>query len=307
MSQAYARPLISNPLLEHFLKTVLEYDCDDLDEVVAKVMNCEMQLLGFDYDKSTINSKDLRDSKFRSESERAKLRVQIVNELFDQLRLPKDDDIILGKGGAVPYSNLKLDRKAFIVIGLPASGKSYVSNKISDEYGAYILDADYAKRKLPEYKRMLSGATIVHDESSDIIFSKNNKGFKSLLMKCIDIGVNLVIPRIGHGKQSIRDFSEFLFKELGYEVHLILVNATKKKATARALDRFLSSNRYVPLALIFDGYSNEPHLTYYQLRSENCEVISEFSEISTDSRPAICVNSTNDDFLTFFNHSQDEQ
>ena len=52
---------------------------------------------------------------------------------------------------------------------LPASGKSTIANSIADLYGAYIIDSDFAKRKIPEFGHEF-GASIVHEESSIITF-----------------------------------------------------------------------------------------------------------------------------------------
>lgn len=62
----------------------------------------------------------------------------------------------------------KKERKAFIVIGLPASGKSSaVAEPLAQKYGALIIDSDEAKERLPEFTDGLL-ADAVHEESSDI-------------------------------------------------------------------------------------------------------------------------------------------
>ena len=61
-------------------------------------------------------------------------------------------------------------KQAFVLIGLPASGKSSIAVDIADKYGALLLDSDLAKRKLPEYKVYPWGASLVNAESSLIVF-----------------------------------------------------------------------------------------------------------------------------------------
>jgi len=96
--------------------------------------------------------------------------------------LKSDEDITLGKGGSAPIKKLKQNGKAFIFIGLPASGKSTISNEISDKHGCFILDSDFAKRKIPEYHDLQFGASLVLEESIDIVFGEEKKtGYKSLL------------------------------------------------------------------------------------------------------------------------------
>ena len=58
------------------------------------------------------------------------------------------------------------DRKAFLVMGLPASGKSSaVAESVAKENGALIIDSDLVKEKLPEFSGGLL-ASAVHNESS---------------------------------------------------------------------------------------------------------------------------------------------
>lgn len=85
--------------------------------------------------------------------------------------------IKFGVGGSKP-SKLLSQKKAFIVIGLPAAGKSGIANKIADITGSYIIDNDYAKRKIPEYYDSPIGASVTHEESDAIIFgNKTQKDF----------------------------------------------------------------------------------------------------------------------------------
>jgi hypothetical protein len=93
-----------------------------------------------------------------------------------------DDHIKLGKGGAVPQ-NLMRSKDACVLIGLPASGKSTIARRFATEYGAIILDSDFAKRKLPEFPNYPWGASIVHEESAKIIFGEEEDGFASLFAK----------------------------------------------------------------------------------------------------------------------------
>ena len=85
------------------------------------------------------------------------------------MNLAKKSDWLMTKKSLLPNTALKKDKQAFYVIGLPASGKSEVAGLLSDNYGAIILDSDYAKRKFPEYQAEC-GATIVHEESSMVVF-----------------------------------------------------------------------------------------------------------------------------------------
>lgn len=157
-------------------------------------------------------------------------------------------------------------RKAFYVMGLPASGKSSICGKLCDMFGAFLLDSDLVKRKLPEFFG-LSGATIIHKESSIITMGGEFEGvkFQSLMEECFLNGYNICLPKIG----SIISDTIRLFKVLrncGYRIYVVLVTLDRLEATKRAHIRYKRTQRYVPLSMIFDGYANDPILCYYRLR-----------------------------------------
>lgn len=221
---------------------------------------------------------DNRDFEYRDDEKRSKLRERILDEIIEFERLDNDDDIILGRGGAAPRTSIKAEKKAFYIIGPPAAGKSGVANKIADFFGAYILDSDYAKRKLPEYKNQIGAASLVHEESDALVFNYERR---NLVGYCINKQYNITIPKIGHNIITICDLCGKL-KEIGYDVFLISVDLDREKATQRAYYRFKETKRYVPLSLIFDGYSNQPTLNYFKIKQKNVDIFTGFAQISTD-------------------------
>ncbi|MCW2259614.1 MULTISPECIES: zeta toxin family protein [Sphingobacterium] len=284
MANKTSRPLNNFELVEHFLQNALSINIEDdkMYEIVCQVVSTELNIENFDESLISLNSKSYRINKYRKDSQRLLLQKRIVAELLIETRLENDEDIVLGKGGAFPLKPVKTDRNAFIVIGLPASGKSGISNIIADEYGAIILDSDYAKRKLPEFSALPFGATLVHEESDKIIFSSNNKdSFKSLFEHCIETGANIVLPKIGSNLTGIITLIEIL-KKSNYFVHLTLVELDRVKASQRALTRFNESRRYVPLGLIFDTYANNPTTTFYKIITYNNSDLESYGCISTD-------------------------
>ncbi|GAB3754794.1 zeta toxin family protein [Spirosoma pomorum] len=294
MKSDYSRLLIEPVLVAHFFSR-LGYDYSKDSKIIPKVAQAQMLLDGFDKTYPTLNSKRYRSTEFSSDKIRWELRRRIVDELFGWEREVKDDNICLGTGGALPHNPILYDKQAFLLIGLPASGKSSIANKIADTRGAVILDSDYAKRKLPEFDTYDFGATLVHDESDALIFGDYEDDQPAdapyLLKSCVAAGANIVIPKIGHNLENIIRQARSYRDELGYQVHLTLVNLDRRKATIRAIERFKDSGRYVPLGLIFDGYSNEPILNYYILKCKHDNLFASIGEISTDvprDQPPIC-------------------
>jgi predicted ABC-type ATPase len=160
----------------------------------------------------------------------------------------------LGVGGALPRTgSARSDRNAYIVTGLPASGKSTLVNKIADDLGAVIVDSDFAKRKFPEFDSS-AGAQLVHEESALIVEGGD-----------ADEHGEVEPSLLGHNQRSIEKLRDAL-KSSGYHVHLTTVVLSRSQATVRALHRFLETSRYVPLGLVFDNYANDPALTYYKSR-----------------------------------------
>jgi len=280
MSQRYSRILIDEKQVEFFLRHVLDFDPSGLEGIIPDIVEGEIGILKAPYEKQTYSSNAYRDKNFFDEESRAQLRNVIVNELMLKTRLENDDDICLGKGGALPVSGIVRNRQAFILVGLPASGKSFIACHIADNFGAIILDADFAKRKLPEYSAYTFGASLVHEESSMII-SNPDPQIPSLALKCIDLEYNLLFPKIGQDINRIIDLAKFLHSRK-YEVHLTLVSLLRQKATIRAIHRYYETKRYVPIGLIFDGYGNDPCLTYYVVKNKLYNFISSYGAISTD-------------------------
>ncbi|AYO13839.1 hypothetical protein D0812_05155 [Vibrio owensii] len=188
----------------------------------------------------------------KGDIDRNELRENVFWELVKET-LPYDDDKIkMGFGGARPRHRVKAESRAMILLGLPASGKSTVAQTMSDVRGAYIVDSDLAKKKLPEIA-FPNGASWVHEESSDIAIS----GLNSLQNYCIAFGYNMVIPKIGAKAGTIEKLYHQLV-EKGYRVSLGLVWLPPEKALVRAIKRYQSSKRYIPIFKITREYKEHP-------------------------------------------------
>lgn len=265
----FSRRLDDNDLIEHFLTNVLEFHPENLDEVILKIKDGEFQISHYPKEDSTLVSTKHRSRFHKNEKSRWDLRKEISLELFNLERLEYDEEISRGKGGALPVSKPNYEKQAIVLTGLPASGKSGIANKLADLSGAIILDSDFAKRKIPEFQNGPGAASLVHEESDLIVFGSNEvrspADFKPLFQLALEQNLNLVIPKIGHTLNGVLQLGKTL-KEFGYETHLICVNLDRRKATIRAINRFLTTGRYVPIGLVFDGYANDPLSTYFLIK-----------------------------------------
>ena len=276
MSSYYARPLNDQVRVDLFLEKCLGLQGDHLHShqrlpistVSKKIRDAESALVATD-DEPTLTSKNNRVHGYRDDAQRKGLRQEVLKELITCDRLDDDDLIKLGSGGAKPQGIEPVaGRQAYLIIGLPASGKSSIVARTADKLGAIIIDSDFAKRKLPEYDGSAAGAKLVHEESTEIVLGGGTA--PSLLGYCKTTGINVVIPKVGHDHGGIIALRDSL-AEAGYQVHLTSTLLLRKESTLRAMDRFLATGRYVSLGLIFDGYANDPVMNYYRLKMEDAQ------------------------------------
>jgi len=157
----------------------------------------------------------------------------------------------------VPDLANKFEKKAVIILGPPASGKSSIANPIARKYGAAIIDADEAKKLIPEYQDGV-GANAVHRESKLMM--------EVIQGEAIEEGLNIVIPTVGHKASSI----EPLIKKLrggGYEIELVGMDVSFINARNRMFMRFVSKNRYIPYDYL-KSVGERPMMVYDELKQK---------------------------------------
>lgn len=138
------------------------------------------------------------------------------------------------------------NNEAFIIIGLPGAGKSStVANAYIEKYGAFEIDSDIFKGKMPEStainpktgrKRNNSGR--IHDESGFLRDEFEDQVVKNE-MKDGKLA-NLVIPTVGGSKRAINKRLK-KYQKMGYKVTLINAFATTDNALQRNKGRFLQT------------------------------------------------------------------
>lgn len=245
-----------------------------LSQTITLIKQANRDLLDVMENNTYVSDKH-RTPPYISNEKRQELIDKIVVELSSQIRLENDDEMCLGKdgGGMLPKSGIAKDgKKAFVIIGLPASGKSGIAKEISDYYDAVIIDSDFVKRKIPEYCAV-NGASLVHMESKMIK--------DGILYSAINKGINIVYPIIGSEYDDVVLAIRNL-RHHRYDVSVILVELDRIKATQRALCRFLQTKRYIPLSRILDEYSNNPSLVFYKLLQNKQFEQMPFALIDTD-------------------------
>ena len=179
-----------------------------------------------------------------------------VEELYRRARrLGFDDDKIPYPG---PVTNSPdATKRAVIVLGPPASGKSTIANPIARKFDATIIDPDEAKKLLPEYGGGV-GANAVHSESKAII---------ELVQEiAMEQGDNIVIPTVGQDLGKVRTQIKTL-KDRGYEVDVVDVVVPAADARIRMYGRFANTGRIIP-AKYLDEVGDNPSKNYDILREE---------------------------------------
>lgn len=264
--------------IEPFVDEILKITIPELKrKAIFSILEAEKGIESFNTH-PTLTHDDYRDFEYRDNRKREALRLTIIEELINKERLDSDDDITLNSGGARPKSEVQTQNILYYLIGPPAAGKSTIANRIADATGSYILDSDYAKRKLPEFAELSLGASVVHEESNSLIFGYKGR---SLIDHCINKKYNMVVPKIGHNIDSVIQFFETM-RMVNYDIYLVSVDLDRQKATQRAYNRYKDTKRYVPLSLIFDGYGNQPSLNYFKIKQRYRSLLSGFAQISTD-------------------------
>jgi predicted ABC-type ATPase len=130
---------------------------------------------------------------------------------------------------------VRQDRRATIVLGPPAAGKSTLAEAIAGGMRARIIDSDEAKAVLPEFQGGL-GANATHDESKRIM--------DQVRRQAIDRGDNIILPQVGADPEKIQRVINALTKA-GYTVDLANLAVPKDIAAQRMVSRFLRSGRLI--------------------------------------------------------------
>ena len=183
--------------------------------------------------------------------ELAEIRAKEMAYRDDGLEPPMDPDFGL-------TTHVKQEKKAVIILGPPASGKSSIANPIARKIGAAIVDPDDAKKVIPEFGDGI-GANAVHEESTELA--------GRVLQHLTNNGDNVVLPKVGSIAESIRNTIKEL-KEKGYEVDLVDMSVKYKISRDRMFLRFIDTGRLIDPDYV-RSVGEKPGKVFDELRAEN--------------------------------------
>lgn len=195
--------------------------------------------------------------------ERQKLRSEVLEQLYQRGSYSSETHDYTGE--------IAQERRADIVIGAPAAGKSSVLvDPLSEQHKSRVIDSDDAKKLLPEYDDG-KGAGNVHRESSNIR--------DDLKQAAMSRGENIVWPTVGDKLDKLLSSIQE-FRDNGYSVYLHLNELSAGKATGRALGRYLSTGRFVDPEVVLK-VGDKPTQNYNYIRQQE-GLIDGYSHYSND-------------------------
>lgn len=167
--------------------------------------------------------------------ERKQVHKKIIDNLFKDVKC-------VAKGAPI----------AVFTGGSPASGKSTYIKKIADYLltdDVFHLDADAIRAELPEYQGWNANAT--HKETQDIV--------NELLSRIGDGSCRYDFVYDGTMNKAQKYFTLInKVKELGYKTFIIFMDIPYGVARKRALNRYKTKGRYVPMEVIDDFFKVLP-------------------------------------------------
>jgi predicted kinase len=165
------------------------------------------------------------------------------------------------------------ERIAVLITGLPAAGKSKLTNEVKDIIKGMVIDSDDYKKLIPEYKNGI-GTSSIHKESKEFL--------KRMLKKTISNGDNIIIPILGRNEEPLIKIINSL-KSKGYEISMVRVDVPINVAQLRNIKRAIKTGRYVDSQNITKEVDNNIKTIYNKLTKEQINVRAEIDGTVEDS------------------------
>lgn len=134
----------------------------------------------------------------------------------------------------------KYDRKATIIFGLPASGKTTLAQYLKKQDGSFEIDSDLFTERIPEFQNDPRQISAVHREAGSMS--------KKMMNEIAKKGGNMIIGKVGGGIDTkyLESFLDDL-NENDYEVEIVLNDLPLEEGIRRNLKRHQEGNpRLVP-------------------------------------------------------------
>lgn len=141
------------------------------------------------------------------------------------------------------------DRRALVVLGPPACGKSGIAESFAGRLQAALIDADDAKTEIVEFEEG-RGSTAVHHESGLLAIH--------VLAETVRQGENLVLPKLGGAPAMLARYVELL-RAAGYAVVAAYMNVPFDEIIRRLAKRFLETGRIVDPAFVREVAGRSRH------------------------------------------------
>jgi predicted kinase len=185
--------------------------------------------------------------------ERQELHNQIVEDMMG-LRVESDENAIKPGVGGGRAETPRAERQVVFLTGPAAAGKSTMAESIQSSQGAYIVDSDFIKRKLPEFEDQ--GAFGTHDESKLIL--------NRMIDQVIEGGSNAIIPKVGTDQGTLSKMIS-RFADAGYDVHVVTVDMPPRKVMERLSARSIHTGRHIPHGMVANDYADNPTRTWREV------------------------------------------
>ena len=193
--------------------------------------------------------------------ERQELRQELKEWFFTNGAARTESVDENGKAHYVYDGELKKDYQFELVLGLPASGKSTrVVDPDSEAMGAFILDVDMIKERIPEYQES-------HGAGADAIHFEGMMIFKDAIKEFLDgdfAGTNAILPIVSTDLDELMEDYIKPFEAAGYNVKVKFCPAEPNEAAARVVMRELAGGQLINSNIAFNfGY--KPQEVYEEL------------------------------------------
>ena len=249
-------PMIDTDEARALYQQILAGDYPTMEELLANPVVQQLDALSAYYKSIYGNTADI------DTPEREALREEL-KDWFLTLGSARTESIDEnGKHHYVYDGPLNRDYQMILALGLPASGKStFIADPDSEAMGAFILDVDVIKARIPEYVESHGAASdSIHFEGMGI-FDRAISEFLTGDMK----GVNIVLPIVGGDFDEMMQQYVLPFEAAGYNVKAKFRPAKANEAAARVVMRELGGGQLINSAVAFN-FGDGPENVYNQMK-----------------------------------------